>query len=219
MKKLSILILALVAMTLSGCYSHRVIGYLQEPTKCNKLPVYDSVPYEPYKLRVNDEIIYRLITMDETMSKMLGANTMSYSSQYANSYRIHQDGTVDMPFLKPIKIAGLTEAQAQDTLKAAFKEIIPDADVKVAMYNKYFSVIGDANAGQFYVYKEKMNIFQALAMTGDVMNSGRRSSSSTCERIVSSTRNTITSIPTTSSTWRERKTASIKCRTTPVLSG
>ena len=65
MKKLSILILALVAMTLSGCYSHRVIGYLQEPTKCNKLPVYDSVPYEPYKLRVNDEIIYRLITMDE----------------------------------------------------------------------------------------------------------------------------------------------------------
>ena len=45
MKKLSILILALVTMTLSGCYSHRVIGYLQEPTKCNKLPVYEPVPY------------------------------------------------------------------------------------------------------------------------------------------------------------------------------
>ena len=42
------------------------------------------------------------------------------------------------------------------------------------MYNKYFSVIGDADAGQYYVYKEKMNIFQALAMTGDVMNSGDR---------------------------------------------
>ena len=64
MKKLSILILALVTMTLSGCYSHRVIGYLQEPTKCNKLPVYDSVPYEPYKLRVNDEIIYRYLDAD-----------------------------------------------------------------------------------------------------------------------------------------------------------
>ena len=34
MKKLSVLILALVTMTLSGCYSHRVIGYLQKPTKC-----------------------------------------------------------------------------------------------------------------------------------------------------------------------------------------
>ena len=68
----------------------------------------------------------------------------------------------------------MTEQEAQDTLRAAFQEIIPDADVKLALYNKYFSVIGDANAGRYYIYKEKMNIFQALAMTGDVMNSGDR---------------------------------------------
>jgi len=173
MKKIYIILLGLVAVMMSSCYSHRVIGYLQEPTKQNKLPVYDSVSYEPYRIRVNDEIIYRLITMDEKYSTMLGANNMS-SGQYANSYRVHPDGTVDIPFLKPIKLQGLTEVEAQDTLRAAFKEIIPDADVKLALYNKYFSVIGDANAGQFYIYKDKMNIFQALAMTGDVMNSGDR---------------------------------------------
>ena len=174
MRRLSILLLSFVAVFMTSCYSHRVIGYLQEPTKSNKLPVYDSVPYEPYRIRVNDEIIYRLITMDEKMSKMLGTNNMATSGQYANSYRVYADGTIDLPFLKPVKIAGLTEVEAQDTLRAAFREIIPDADVKVALYNKYFSVIGDANAGQFYIYKEKMNIFQALALTGDVMNSGDR---------------------------------------------
>ncbi len=173
MKKISIILLGLVAVLMSSCYSHRVIGYLQEPTKANKLPVYDSVSYEPYRIRVNDEIIYRLISMDETYTKMLGTNNIS-SGQYANSYRVHADGTVDIPFLKPLKLQGLTEVEAQDTLRAAFKEIIPDADVKLALYNKYFSVIGDANAGQFYIYKEKLNIFQALAMTGDVMNSGDR---------------------------------------------
>ena len=173
MKKISIILLGLVAVLMSSCYSHRVIGYLQEPTKANKLPVYDSVSYEPYRIRVNDEIIYRLISMDETYTKMLGTNNIS-SGQYANSYRVHPDGTVDIPFLKPLKLQGLTEVEAQDTLRAAFKEIIPDADVKLALYNKYFSVIGDANAGQFYIYKEKLNIFQALAMTGDVMNSGDR---------------------------------------------
>ena len=71
-------------------------------------------------------------------------------------------------------MAGLTEEEAQNLLRDAFREIIPDADVKLALYNKYFSVIGDANAGRYYIYKEKMNIFQALAMTGDVMNSGDR---------------------------------------------
>lgn len=162
-----------MAVAMTGCYSHRAIGYLQEPTKSNKLPVYDSVPYQPYRIRVNDEIIYRLITMDETISKSLGNNT-SNAGQYANSYRVFADGTVDLPFLKPIKVQGLTETEAQDTLRAAFKEIIPDADVKVALYNKFFSVVGDANAGRYFIYKEKMNIFQALAMTGDVMNSGDR---------------------------------------------
>ncbi len=174
MKKLYILILTLVSVLMSSCYSHRVIGYLQEPTKMNKLPVYDSVPYVPYRIHVNDEIIYRLITMDETMTKMLGTNNASMGSNYANAYRVHEDGTIDLPFLPPVKLEGLTEIEAQDTIRAAFREIIPDADVKVAMYNKYFSVIGDANAGQYYIYKEKMNIFQALAMTGDVMNSGDR---------------------------------------------
>ena len=174
MKKIYLILLALAAVLMSSCYSHKSIGYLQEPTKSNKLPVYDSVSYEPYRIRVNDEIIYRLITLDETMSKMLGANNMATSGQYANSYRVYSDGTIDIPFLKPIKVLGLTEAEAQDTLRAAFREIIPDADVKLALYNKYFSVIGDANAGRYFIYKEKMNIFQALAMTGDVMNSGDR---------------------------------------------
>lgn len=173
MRRLTIVLLGLVAVLMSSCYSHRAIGYLQEPTKMNKLPVYDSVAYEPYRIRVNDEIIYRLITLDEKMMSMFGANNNT-NGQYANSYRIYADGTVDIPFLPPVKLVGLTEAQAQDTLRAAFREIIPDADIKLALYNKYFSVIGDARAGQFFIYKEKMNIFQALALTGDVMNSGDR---------------------------------------------
>ena len=168
-----VLLLGLLALLMSGCYSHRAIGYLQEPTKANRLPVYDSVAYEPYRIRVNDEIVYRLVTMDETMSKMLGANTFT-NGQYANSYRVYPDGTIELPFLKPLHIAGLTETEAQDSLCAAFREILPDADVKLTLYNKFFSVIGDARSGRYYIYKEKMNIFQALAMTGDVMNSGDR---------------------------------------------
>ncbi len=156
-----------------SCYSHRVIGYLQEPTRQNNLPEYDSVGYQPYRIHVNDEIIYRLITLDESIFNTLNANNNS-GAQSANPYRVHADGTVDIPFLKPVSLLGLTEKEAQDALQAAFREIIPDACVKLALYNKYFSVLGDARSGQYYIYKERMNIFQALAMTGDVLNSGDR---------------------------------------------
>ena len=173
MRAIRHILLALLALLMTGCYSHRVIGYLQEPTKANKLPVYDSAAYEPYRIRVNDEIIYRLVTLDETMSKMLDANN-SAGAQYANAYRVYPDGTIELPFLKPLHVAGLTEAEAQDSLHEAFREIIPDADVKLALYNTYFSFIGDAHSGKYFIYKDRMNIFQALALTGDVMNSGDR---------------------------------------------
>lgn len=175
-KKSNWLILLIVSVLLSSCYSHRAIGLLQEPTKANKLPVYEKAEYEPYRLHINDEIIYRLISMDETIAKTLQAGNGggNYNSQYANSYRIHPDGTIDIPFLQPIKLVGLTEAEAQDTLKRHFMEIVPDADVKMCLYNKNFTVIGEMSAGQRYIYKEKMNIYQALAMTGDLKNPGDR---------------------------------------------
>lgn len=160
----------LLLSTLAGCYGYRQVGLLQER---EDLPTYDSASYEPYRLQVNDEIIYRVVTMDETIAKILSADN-AVNSQYANSYRIYSDGTVDIPFLEPVKLVGLTEMEAQDTLKNAFREIIPDADVKLAMYNKRFTVLGDANSGTYSIYKERMTIFQALAMTGDLMNSADR---------------------------------------------
>lgn len=167
---LNVVLIVVVALSFTGCYGYRQVGILQER---EDLPQYDSVAYKPYRLQVNDEVIYRVITMDETIAKTLSANN-SAGGQYANSYRIYSDGTVDIPFLAPIKLEGLTELEAQDTLRKAMREIIPDADVKLAMYNKQFTVLGDANSGTYSIYKERLTIFQALAMTGDLMNSGDR---------------------------------------------
>ena len=172
MKTKQIWMLSLLAVLISGCYPYREVGLLQER---DKLPVYDSVAYEPYRLKVNDEIIYRVITMDETAARtVLVNNNSSYNSSYANSYRIYSDGTVDLPFLPPIKLEGLTELQAQDTVRKYMKDLIPDADVKLALYNKQFTVLGDMSPGVRYIYKERMTIFQALAMTGDLRHSGDR---------------------------------------------
>lgn len=169
-KYFQIIVFALLLVALNSCYSYRQVGLLQER---EDLPQYDSIAYEPYRLQVNDEIVYRVITMDQTIAKTLSTNNTS-TGQYANSYRIYSDGTVDLPFLPPIKLAGLTEVEARDILRAAMREIIPDADVKLSMYNKRFTVLGDANSGTYYIYKERMTIFQALALSGDLRNAGDR---------------------------------------------
>ncbi len=153
---------------LTSCYSHRVVGLLQED---KRLPQYEKAEYEPYRIAVNDEVIFRLITMDETISKAMGTQ-MTVND--AVSYRVYADGTVDLPFLPPIRLEGLTLDEAEDTLRTHLREIIPDAEVKVSLYNKTFTIIGDINSGTFSVYKDKLTIFQALAMSGDLANSGDR---------------------------------------------
>lgn len=159
-----------LALTLSGCYTHRAIGFMQEN---EKLPHYDKSEYHPYRLEVNDEIIYRLITMDETISKSM-TTSQSTASYNVASYRIYSDGTVDIPFLRPVPLAGLTIKEAQDTLQKYFREILPDAEIKLTLYNKTFTVLGDIGSGTYQIYKDKLTIFQALAMTGDVSQLGDR---------------------------------------------
>ena len=163
-----VLSLALITLALSSCYTHKVVGLLQED---EKLPQYEKAEYEPYRIAVNDEIIYRLITMDETIAKAMQNQN---SANDVSSFRVYSDGTVDLPFLPPIHMEGLTLKQAEDTLRKYMREIIPDAEVKVSLNNKTFTIIGDINSGTYNVYKDTLTIFQALAMSGDLANSGDR---------------------------------------------
>lgn len=81
---------------------------------------------------------------------------------------------MDLPFLQPVRLEGLTIAEAQDTVRQYFREIIPDANVKLALYNRTFTVLGDIGSGTYQIYKDKLTIFQALAMSGDVSTLGDR---------------------------------------------
>lgn len=158
-----IIIYILIIFTLTSCYNYQSIGLLQDNNIF--LPKYEKEEFSEYKLKVNDEIIYRLMTSDETISKLITAD-MATNSSFVNSYRIHPDGTIDLPFLKNIPVAGLTVIEAAKVVEDRFKELIPDANIKLTIANKTFTVIGEAANGVFPIYKEKLTIFQALSMSG-----------------------------------------------------
>ena len=74
MRKILMHIIAVLALgMLSSCYGYRQVGLLQER---DDLPQYDSAAYEPYRLQVNDEIIYRVVTMDEPLRRHYLRTTM-----------------------------------------------------------------------------------------------------------------------------------------------
>jgi polysaccharide export outer membrane protein len=114
--------------------------------------------------------VYRLITSDETISKLIQSN--STQSNYVISYRVYPDGTIDIPFVKSIKVVGLTLTEATSAVEKRMREIIPDAEIKLSISNKNFTVIGDAGTGVYNIPRERFTIYQALSMSGEVQHSG-----------------------------------------------
>ncbi len=154
-------------MTFTSCYNYKSIGLLQDDNIF--LPKYEKTDFTEYKLRVNDEVIYRLMTSDETISKLISSD-LTVGSGFINSYRVFPDGTIDLPFIKNIPVAGLTLIEAAKVVEDRFKELLPDASVKLTIANKTFTVIGAGANGVFPIYKEKLTIYQAISMSGLISN-------------------------------------------------
>ncbi len=166
MKVLRLFLFVFLIAGLNSCYNYKKIGMLQDDNL--RLPVYDSIAFEEYKIQVSDELVFRLITSDQTISTLIQSNQGVANSTNMISYRVFPDGTVDMPFLKAVPVLGLTLMEASKIIEDYYKELIPDAEIKLTLANKSFTVLGDASSGTYPIYKERMSILQALAMSGEL---------------------------------------------------
>ncbi len=165
------LMVIMLAGLFSSCITNKQKKYLQDETRLT----YKSVNFEEYRVRINDEITYYLLTTNQE-SQAIYNNRAGSSSSFAgtnsSSYRIYEDGTVFLPFAGQVKIVGLTVRETQNLLTEKYRKFVPDAEVRVALVNNFFYVLGDNGKGQFYMYKDDLNIYQALAMAGDVSSMG-----------------------------------------------
>lgn len=170
-KLLKYLCFVVVITLLSGCYPLRRVGLLQER---DGLPTYDQTSeYKLYHLRQNDEVDLRIITSNEETS-LLFQNTVNVTVNLTYSgfpYRIFEDGTIDIPFVNKVKIEGLTIEEAEDKIEESLSQFVDDISVKLSLSTNTFSVIGDAGRGYFPIYKERLTIYQALALCGGINES------------------------------------------------
>lgn len=138
-----------------------------------KLPQYAKAPYTYYRIQKNDELVIRLLSLNEEATAIFNMETTSTQAT-GYTYRVYDDGTIDIPFVEAIPVAGLTVREASKVIEERLKDFVPDAMVKVALANDKFYMLGVSGKGAFPLYKEKLNIFQALALTGQMANNADR---------------------------------------------
>ena len=192
----TILLCGLIGLAFASCVTSKKVNYLQEPTKHNKIPSYaDTVDYEEYKLRTGDRLYIYVYSLDENIMRMYNAGTGSQSRsqmmqqmQYSGgrttnelySYLIDKEGNIDFPTIGKVQVAGLTTRETkrvmEEQLSSLLKEIpgYTTISVEVMVMQRTFSLIG-VQSGRYPIDKEKMTIFEALALMGNLQTYSDRS--------------------------------------------
>ena len=103
--------------------------------------------------------------------------SVSVTEQSADliSYPVDGSGAILLPYAGKIVVAGKTLSVITTELETALKGYIADAAVTVKMINNYVSLLGEVTRpGRYPIYKDRLNIFQALAMGGDLSEYSNR---------------------------------------------
>ena len=181
----NILFLAIVGFALASCVTSRKVNYMQKPD--NEIPNYaDTLSFQDYELRIGDRLYVYVYSLDEKVTQMYnsgGTNAAqmrqqmgrggTYGSYDLYTYLVDEDGNIDFPTIGKVQVRGLTtrgvKQKLEEELSKLLKEIpgFSTVSVEVNIVNRTFSIIG-VQSGQYSITKEKMTIFEALAMAGDI---------------------------------------------------
>ena len=166
-------IIVVFTLLLSSCVTNKKLIYLQAEGAREEFIAITPATYiiQPY-----DNLFIRVVTPDPIWSDMFNTLPASIPSISLNelsadmlSYTVEDDGSIELPYAGRFIVAGKTLNMIKDELDDALKNLVADAVVTVKMINNYVSIIGEVQRpGKYPIYKDRLNIFQALAMAGDL---------------------------------------------------
>lgn len=93
----------------------------------------------------------------------------------ANEFIVTTDGSIIFPVLGTIYCKGMTKQQLQQDLESRLKRYLTDPMVTITLTNFNFSVLGEVGSpGQKTSPNERLNLFQAIALSGDIKYDGNK---------------------------------------------
>lgn len=184
MRILHVFIISLAVLLLSGCTSYKNVAYLQDGNAMNELSeplsMYDAkiMPKDLLTITVNATDPETAAPFNLTVQTPVNvARSSSLTQQPAlQQYLVSNEGTIDFPVLGVLNIGGLTKTEAENLIRTKLGNYLKEIPiVTVRMANYKISVLGEvARPGMFTVSNEKISVFEALALAGDLTIWGMR---------------------------------------------
>lgn len=162
----------------SSCVTQRYVEYIQDES--DSIKSFNAAEYPDYRLKPNDELFLQVNSLDEAAANVFAdANQLSqildpYSASLL-SYSVDKDGYLPLPVLGNIYVKDRTLSEVSGILRDSLTHILNQPIVTVKLVNRYISVLGEVrNPGHFPYSQERLSIFNAIGLAGDVTDFGNR---------------------------------------------
>lgn len=157
-----------VSLSLGACVQHRqLVRFNEGPAFENLSP---ELPDAAVRLQPGDLVEIR-ISSPEPMADQV----FQPPGDRPEIYRLDDQGQLRLPLVGTVRLGGLHEAAAQDTLIARLGRYIREPVVQLRLYNFRFTVLGEvARPGAFLHSGDQLNVLEALGTAGDIGPYGNR---------------------------------------------
>lgn len=186
---------SLLIILLTGCNAYEKIAYLQQAGSQAQLTENDHSPVPDPIIKVGDVLIITVNTNTPEAALPFnlplipaGESTKNYSvgnGSYISyglsmqNYLVDIQGDIIFPVIGKIRAAGLKKSELADKIKnEIFPRYITEEPIIMMRFGNFkISVLGEVvRAGSFPIDNEKISVFEALAMAGDMTIYGKRES-------------------------------------------
>lgn len=160
-----------------SCVPKKDVVYLQE---IDKMSLEKNTNYEPL-IKADDVLFIHVSTIDPQAAEPFnigqrenlgGGGGMQIQR---TTYLVNNAGFIQFPVLGDLKVSGLKRGEVIDMLKIKLSDYLKDPVINLRIMNYKISVNGEVNnPGTYTINSERITIFEALAMAGDMTLFGKR---------------------------------------------
>ena len=182
-KIIAIAIFAVLAM--SSCVTQKRMTYMREVTaetadSINK----HFVPSAEVTIKPADAITIFVSALDQEAVAPYNLPTVAFNDPTTTqvkttpmlmTYRVNEEGDIEMPVLGKLHVAGLVRAEVEELIKTALEKQVLNPMVQVNLVSAKVSVLGEvARPGTVGISNGRLTVLEALAAVGDMTPYGRR---------------------------------------------
>ncbi len=179
----NLLILTTVFFACVSCNRYQNISYFQDLAETGKPVLIKTVPFTEPVIQPDDILSVTIQTIDPDANVILNRTGTSTTSSMAGGqpmvtgYRVDKSGNISLPFINTIHLAGLTTAQAREVINQEISKYYKEPSVDVRFANFKVTVLGEVlHPSTYVVPNEKITVFDALGLAGDMTVFGKRQS-------------------------------------------